>query len=60
MCIKSRETKKLPEFLREYFWDVDFEGIDLEKDRVYVLRRILEYGDERPWPGCARSLINQK
>lgn len=38
---------KLPKFLKEYFWDVEFEKIDFEKRRVYVLRRILEYGDER-------------
>ena len=38
--------RKLPQFLKEYFWDVEFEKIDLEKRRVYVLRRILDYGDE--------------
>ena len=35
--------KKLPEFY-EYFWDSEFEKIDLQKRRVYVLRRILELG----------------
>jgi len=39
--------KKLPEFLKKYFWDVEFEKIDLEKKGVYVLRRILNYGDEK-------------
>jgi len=38
--------KRLPKFLKRYFWDVDFVKIDLEKRRVYVLKRILEYGDE--------------
>ena len=37
---------RLPEFLKKYFWDVDFEDIDLEKRRIYVLRRLLDYGDE--------------
>lgn len=37
----------MPEFLKEYFWDVEFEKIDLEKRRVYVLRRILDYGDKK-------------
>ncbi len=36
----------LPEYLRRYFWDVSFEKIDLAKRRVFVLNRILEYGDE--------------
>ena len=36
----------LPEHLRKYFWDVEFEKIDLRTHRAYVLQRILEYGDE--------------
>ncbi|MGB3479657.1 MAG: hypothetical protein WBB67_10905 [bacterium] len=39
--------KKLPKFLKKYFWDVEFKEIDLLKRRVYVLKRILEYGDEQ-------------
>ena len=39
--------KKLPEFLKKYFWDVEFKKIDLEKNKIYVLRRILNYGDEK-------------
>lgn len=38
---------KLPEFLKKYFWDVDFENIEMENRRVYILKRILEYGDEK-------------
>lgn len=39
--------KKLPKFLKEYFWDVDFDKIDPEKRSVYILKRILNYGDEK-------------
>lgn len=39
--------KKLPRFLKKYFWDVDFEKIDFDNHRMYVLKRILEYGDEK-------------
>jgi hypothetical protein len=39
--------KKLPVFLKKYFWDVDFEKVDLNKSRVYILKRMLEYGDEQ-------------
>lgn len=38
--------KKLPGFLEKYFWDVEFGKIDLQKRRVYVLKRILDYGDQ--------------
>lgn len=37
---------KLPKFLKKYFWDVDFEEINFNDHKVYVLKRILEYGDE--------------
>ncbi|MFH1563304.1 MAG: hypothetical protein ABIF11_07825 [Nitrospirota bacterium] len=39
--------RKLPKYLSKYFWDVEFEKIDLQKRRVYILRRILEYGDRQ-------------
>ena len=37
----------LPEHLRKYFWDVEFVTIDLTANRIYVLQRILAYGDEK-------------
>jgi len=39
--------EKIPEFLKKYFWDVEFNKIDLKKNRTYILRRILEFGDEK-------------
>lgn len=38
---------KPPKFLKKYFWDVEFGKLDLDNRRVYVLRRILEYGDDK-------------
>jgi len=38
---------KLPKSLQKYFWEVEFKKIDLDNRRVYVLKRILEYGDEK-------------
>jgi len=39
--------EKIPRFLKKYFWETKFKDLDLQKHRVYVLRRILEYGDEK-------------
>jgi len=39
-------AKKRPEFLKKYFWDIDFDKINLESRKTYVLKRLLEYGDE--------------
>ncbi len=53
--------KKLPKFLKKYFWDVEFKNIDLQKRKVFILRRILEYGDERAvawmWKNFKKSEI---
>ncbi len=37
--------KKLPKFLQEYFWEVEFDQINFKERRIFVLKRILEYGD---------------
>jgi hypothetical protein len=39
--------KKLPKFLKKYFWNVDFDKLDIEKHRFDVIGRILDYGDEK-------------
>ena len=38
--------RKLPIFLKGHFWDCEFKKISLEKNRIYILKRILEYGDK--------------
>lgn len=50
--------KKLPKFLKEYFWEIDFESLDRDKYPMYVIKRILEYGDEMAikWMGKNFSL----
>ncbi len=39
--------KRLPKFLKQYFWDVDFKSVDADKYRVDIIRRILNYGNQR-------------
>lgn len=45
--------KRPPKFLRQYFWEIDFESLDMDKYPKYVIKRILEYGDEKAirWMG---------
>lgn len=40
-------SKELPKFLKNYFWDTDFKEIGLKENKVYILKRILNYGDQR-------------
>jgi len=32
---------KLPRFLEKYFWDVDFQALNLQKDAYFIIERIL-------------------
>jgi len=38
--------KRLPKFLKKYFWDIDFRKLNIDKHRFDIIRRILNYGDE--------------
>jgi len=53
--------RKLPKFLEKYFWDIEFKKIDLAQGKIYVLKRILEYGDEKAvawmWKNFKKSEI---
>ncbi|HUD44685.1 MAG TPA: hypothetical protein VMR41_04040 [Patescibacteria group bacterium] len=38
---------QLPESFRPYFWDVEFDKIDMTKNPQFVLKRVLDRGDTR-------------
>lgn len=37
----------LPQFLKPYFWDVNFEKLDPEAKAEYIVNRLLDKGDWR-------------
>ena len=39
--------KKLPVFLKEYFWDVDFKKMSLKSHRSFIIKRVLDRGDAK-------------
>jgi hypothetical protein len=43
---KLKKMKKLPPAFKKYFWDAEFQKINLKERKIYILKRILEYGDE--------------
>ena len=38
---------QLPDFLQPYFGEVDFSRLHLPERQVYVIERVLEYGEDR-------------
>ena len=39
------EETSLPEMLKEYLWDCNFDELSLDKYPFYITERILNYGD---------------
>lgn len=39
--------KKLPVFLKKYFWDVDFEELEFWHAKTFILKRLLDRGDTK-------------
>lgn len=37
--------KKIPQEWHQYFWEVEPEKVDLEKNAYYIMGRVLEHGD---------------
>lgn len=40
---------QINQFSKHLFWDVNRENIDLERDRAYIIKQILEYGLIEDW-----------
>lgn len=43
----------IPTFLKKYFWDIKFNALGLTKSKPFIIKRLLEYGDEKSirWMG---------
>ncbi len=37
------------DFSPHLFWDVDVESLDLEQHKLYLIRRVMEYGKLNDW-----------
>jgi len=38
-------NQSLPVFLSKYFWDIEFSTLDINKNKTYIIERLIEYGD---------------
>ena len=39
--------KKLPAFLKQYFWDVNFNKLEVGPDKYFILKRVLDRGNDK-------------
>lgn len=38
---------KLPKSFKKYFWDVDFDSLNSKKSQMFILKRVLDRGDDK-------------
>jgi hypothetical protein len=41
--------KKFPDFTRGIFWDTDVENLKMGKHDLYIVERVLDYGQQSDW-----------
>lgn len=60
--ISMNQAKKaqLPEYLRPYFWDVNFDLLNFKKSKTFILKRVLDRGDIRALGWMRRNYTNQE
>ena len=34
---------------KSLFWDIEFKNLDYQKDAVFIIKRVLNYGDEKDY-----------
>jgi hypothetical protein len=45
-AVPLRENKYIPEYLKPFFWDVDFERLSVNDSSHFIISRLMEHGDE--------------
>ena len=47
MLVKTQVKKIIPSWMKIYFWDTDIDLLDIEKNEVFIIERLLNVGDEK-------------
>ncbi len=34
---------------KDIFWDINYKDLDYQKDAYFIVKRVLNYGDEKDW-----------
>lgn len=58
--MKQGKKIQVPEFLRPYFGDVEFEDLDLKKSRTFILKRVLDRGNTKALGWIRQNYTNQE
>lgn len=51
---------KIPNFVKEYLWDVKVNDLDTKKHATFIIERVLEYGDEEAFGWLSKNFKKEK
>jgi len=56
----SKRKTQVPEFLRPYFWDVEFNLLDFKKSKTFILKRVLDRGNTKALAWIRQNYTNDE
>jgi hypothetical protein len=58
--MQLKKNTKLPEYLRSYFWDVNFDLLNFKKSKTFILKRVLDRGNTKALGWMRQNYTNQE
>ena len=59
-ALPTKKNKHLPESLKPFFWDVDFENLSVKESSHFIISRLMEHGDEAALRFLLRACSRQE
>ena len=47
--LTTKKKIKIKDFSNYIFWDIDVSQLDIDRDRQFIIKRVLEYGKLEDW-----------
>lgn len=54
MILRWTAKLKYPKSLKSLFWDIEFEDLDIQRHKTFIITRLLNFGDQ----DCIKWLFN--
>jgi hypothetical protein len=56
----SNNVDKIPQSLKPFFWDVDFEALSVGNCSHFIISRLMEHGDDEALPFLMRTYSQEE
>ncbi len=56
----SNDPDMIPQSLKPFFWDVDFEALSVRNSSHFIISRLMEHGDDEALPFLMRTYSREE